>query len=146
MGDVPSETTRVLAHVAGFHAAVTAAHDVGLPAAGWGLDQAFNYAEQFLSLRERLRQVEPVLFGDLPTSAYGGSIASRNTLLRQLIFDSHSVLVTGNRLGLCDAPPAISLQQRQSTAKRFVKEHNFLVQVVAAVIAAGIVYVLRWNK
>src|SRR5687768_14072336 len=129
MGDIPSETKLVLAHVAGFHSAVAAAYEVGLPAAGWGLAQALNYAEQFLTLRERLRNVEPVLFNDLATGDYVGSIASRNTLLRQLVLDSHSILVTGSHLGLCDMPPTVNLLQRQSATRRFVKQHSLLVQV-----------------
>jgi hypothetical protein len=84
-----SETARIVAHVAGFHATVANALAAGLPATGWGADEVSSYARQYLDLRERLRESDPALFGDLSTGGYSISIASRHSILRRLVLESH---------------------------------------------------------
>lgn len=139
------EASKVLAHVAGHLATVETAWRTGVPPTGWGLQEVLAYAKHSLALRERLRVTAPELFGDLPTYNYQANIATRNNLLRQMVIDMRGVLATGHHFGLCNEPAALQIDQEQpARARTFVRDHVW--EIVVAVIAGGILYLLGWTQ
>lgn len=143
-----AEIKRLLAHVAGHKATVENAFKAGVPPFGWGLAEVLTYGQQFLDLRERLRQTDPVRFGDLPTHDYGASIVSRNSLLRQILVEMQGVLVTGHQLGLCEQPATLDLKPEKAHEVRpFLRNHarEIIIGVAIAVIAGGILYAVGWT-
>lgn len=141
------EVVRILAHVAGFHATVANAFAAGLPPTGWGLQEVMDYSGQYIRLRERLREADPGLFGDLTVEGYSASILSRHDLLRQLILESHGVLVTAHHLGLCAEPPPLQLPAPKRTPRGFVQRHlvEIVVGVIVAVAGGGLLFFLGWK-
>jgi hypothetical protein len=138
----------VLAHVAGLHARVRTAYDSRLPATGWGLSEALRYAVEFTDLVEELRLADPQLFSYLPHTRYGGSILSRHDLVRQIVLDSHGVLVTAAHACHCPMPPDLDLHRDEKATglPALLKEHSTLVQIATAVVAGWIIWLFGWTK
>jgi len=141
-----ADVKSLLAHIAGLHSRTKHALAARLPPTGWALDEVLTYEGEFAELREQLRAADPKSFGSLSAERYGASILSRHDLLRQLVLETHGILVTASHLDLCSAPADLHLSQPHplNNPGAFVRDHA--VQIAVAVIAGGIVYYFGWTK
>lgn len=149
-----TEARQLLAHLAAFHSRVLGAWAAGVSPTGWGLREVLDYAGELMMLRDKLRAAAPKLFDDLVETEYGASIVSRYDLLRQLILDSHGIIIVASHAGLCENPGPIDWPERAAARPSaagnglgdMIRNHavEIAVAVIATLVAGYILHRLGW--